>query len=254
MTPSIQKGKGILILLLTTLLLASCQKQFAVSRSDYKQYNIDQQTGEDSSMVKYYLPYKQKMQAEMSRVVGQTEQALTKPGNPETLLGNFFADFMLAEGLSREPSVQFALATKGGLRTTWPKGDITVSRVFELMPFENEIVVLKLNGENVQELADFVAKKNGQPVSGMRMKIRNGKAIDIEIAGQPLDKSKSYVLVTYDYLADGGDELDFLKKGVERRDIGRKVRDALMDYINELTRQGKKINAQLDGRITIVNE
>ncbi|WP_084165668.1 5'-nucleotidase C-terminal domain-containing protein [Dyadobacter crusticola] len=254
MTSSNQERKGLYILLLTTLFLASCQKHLTVSSSDYKQYSIDQQSGEDSSMVKYYLPYKQKMQAEMSRVVGQAEQALTKPGNPETLLGNFFADFMLAEGLKREPSIQFALATKGGLRTTWPQGNITVSNVFELMPFENEMVVLKLNGENVQELADFVAKKGGQPVAGMRMKIKDGKAMDIEIAGQPFDQNKTYVLVTYDYLADGGDELDFLKKVVERRDIGTKVRDALLDYINELTRQGKKINAQLDGRITIVNE
>jgi 2',3'-cyclic-nucleotide 2'-phosphodiesterase (5'-nucleotidase family) len=116
-------------------LLASCQKHLAVSKSEYKQYGIDQQVGADSAIIRYYQPFKDKMQAEMSRVVGQTEVALTKPSDPETLMGNFFADAMLKEGLKKDPAIQFTLATRGGLRTTFPKGNITVSHVFELMPF-----------------------------------------------------------------------------------------------------------------------
>ena len=139
-------------------LLASCQKHLAVSKSEYKQYGIDQEVGADSAIIRYYQPYKDKMRAEMNRVVGQTEQALTKPSNPETLMGNFFADAMLKEGLKKDPAIQFTLATKGGLRTTFPKGNITVSHVFELMPFENEMVVLKLSGPNVQQVIDFIAR------------------------------------------------------------------------------------------------
>jgi 2',3'-cyclic-nucleotide 2'-phosphodiesterase (5'-nucleotidase family) len=247
------RNKVILWLLFTTL-LASCQKHLTVSKSDYKQYSIDQQVDEDSSLVKYYAPFKAKIEVEMGRVVGETVQALTKPSEPETLLGNFFADAMLREGLKIDPSIQFVLATKGGLRITWPKGNITVSHVFELMPFENEMVTMKLTGANVQELADFVAKKDGEPVAGLRMQIKDEKAVDITIAGQPLDYNKTYTLLTYDYLADGGDNLAFLRKGTDRRDIGKKLRDAILEHISDLTKQGKKINAELDGRITIVKE
>lgn len=230
-------------------LLASCQKQLTVSKSEYKQYGIDQQVGADSAIIRYYQPYKDKMQAEMNRVVGQTDVALTKPSNPETLMGNFFADAMLKEGLKKDPAIQFTLATKGGLRTTFPKGDITVSHIYELMPFENELVVLELSGESVQQVIDFIAKKGGQPVAGIRMKIRDGKAYDVAIAGQPFDPTKTYHLLTYDYLADGGDELESLRHPLERREINQRVREALFDYISDLTRQGKKITAQLDGRI-----
>ncbi|MCF0063107.1 5'-nucleotidase C-terminal domain-containing protein [Dyadobacter chenwenxiniae] len=233
---------------------ASCQRQLAVSKNEYKQYGIDAQGGEDSSIVKYYLPYKEKMQAEMSKVIGQTEQELTKPALPETLMGNYFADAMLTEGLKKDPTIQFTLSTKGGLRTTFPAGDISVSNVFELMPFENEMVTLKLSGENVQELIDFIVKKEGEPISGMRMKIRNGVAYEVTIAGQPFDKTKTYNLLTYDYLADGGDDLECLRNPIERKEINKKVREALLDNINDLTRQGKKITAQLDGRIVIVKD
>ncbi|MCE7072678.1 5'-nucleotidase C-terminal domain-containing protein [Dyadobacter sp. CY327] len=233
---------------------SSCQQHLAVTKNEYKQYAVDNQTAEDSSVVKYYLPYKAKMQAEMSKVIGQTAQALTKPSDPETLMGNYFADAMLTEGLKKDPTIQFTLSTKGGLRTTFPEGDITVSNVFELMPFENEMVTLKLSGENVQQVIDFIVKKEGEPISGMRMKIRNGVAYDVTIGGEPFDKTKTYNLLTYDYLADGGDELECLRHPIERKEINKKVREALLDNINDLTRQGKKITAQLDGRIVIIKE
>jgi len=235
----------------SVLLISSCNRHFNVAKSDYKQYSIDPQTGADSAFIKYYLPYKEKMQAEMGKVIGQTEQELTKPSAPETLMGNFFADAMLTEGLKKDPSIQFTLSTKGGLRTTFPKGDITVSQVFELMPFENEMVVLKLSGENVQKVIDFIVNKDGEPISGMRMKIRNKQAYEVTIGGQPFDINKTYNLLTYDYLADGGDDLECLRQPLERREINKKVRDALLENIMDLTRQGKKINAQLDGRIVI---
>jgi 2',3'-cyclic-nucleotide 2'-phosphodiesterase (5'-nucleotidase family) len=235
--------------LFSVLLISSCHRPLTVAKSDYRQYAIDSQTGVDSAFVNYYLPYKEKMQSEMDKVIGQTEQELTKPSAPETLMGNFFADALLTEGLKKDPSIQFTLATKGGLRTTFPKGDITVSHVFELMPFENEMVVLKLSGENVQKLIEFIVNKDGEPISGMRMKIRNKQAYDVTIGGQPFDVSKTYNLLTYDYLADGGDDLECLRQPLERREINKKVRDALLENIMDLTRQGKKINAQLDGRI-----
>lgn len=240
-----------LALMFSAATFTSCQQHLSISKSNHEQYNIDHQTREDSSIVKYYQPFKDKMQVEMNRVVGQTAKELTKPSDPETLMGNYFSDALLKEGLKKDPNIQFTLSTKGGLRTTFPEGNITVGQVFELMPFENEMVVLQLNGQSVKELIDFVVKKDGEPVAGLRMKIKNGVASDITIAGQLFDPSKTYTLLTYDYLADGGDELDFLKRAVSRRDIGIKVRDALLENIKDLTAQGKKIDAQLDGRIII---
>lgn len=189
----------------------------------------------------------------MNRVIGQTDQELTKTSDPETLIGDFFSDAILAEGLKKDPTIQFTLSTKGGLRTSFPKGNITVSNVFELMPFENELVVLKLSGASVQKVIDFIVKSNGQPVAGIRMNIKDKKASDVMIAGKPFDINQSYNLLTYDYLANGAEGLEFLSEATERKNIDKKVRDALIDYINGLTSAGKTINTQLDGRIVVNN-
>lgn len=235
------------------VLLSSCNRHFTVSGNQYKEYAIDQSAGVDSSLVKYYLPYKKQMDAEMNRVIGQTDQELTKTSDPETLIGDFFSDAILAEGLKKDPTIQFTLSTKGGLRTSFPKGNITVSNVFELMPFENELVVLKLSGASVQKVIDFIVKSSGQPVSGIRMNIKDKKATDVMIAGKPFDINQSYNLLTYDYLANGAEGLEFLSEATERKNIDKKVRDALIDYINGLTSAGKTINTQLDGRIVVNN-
>lgn len=243
----------ILSLVLGPVLLSSCNRHFTVSGNQYKEYAIDQSAGIDSSLVKYYLPYKKQMDAEMNRVIGQTDQELTKTSDPETLIGDFFSDAILTEGLKKDPTIQFTLSTKGGLRTSFPKGNITVSNVFELMPFENELVVLKLSGASVQKVIDFIVKSAGQPVAGIRMNIKDKKASDVMIAGKPFDINQSYNLLTYDYLANGAEGLEFLSEATERKNIDKKVRDALIDYINGLTSAGKTINTQLDGRIVVNN-
>lgn len=243
-----------LSLLAGSALLVSCNRHFSVSGNQYKEYSIDQQTEVDSSLVNYYLPFKKQLEAEMNRVIGHSEVALTKPSEPETLMGDFFSDAILTEGLKKDPGIQFTLATKGGLRTTFPKGDITVSHAFELMPFENELVILTITGVNAQKVIDFIARSGGQPTVGITMKIKDRKAYDVFVGGKPFDINQNYKLLTYDYLANGGDNLDCLSNPVESKIIDKKVRDAVIDYISDLTRAGKTINTKLDGRIIVAND
>src|SRR5690606_38240521 len=175
----------------------------------------------------FYSPYKEQLEAEMNRVVGHAAISLTKPRNkPETLLGNFFADVLLAEAQKQVPDAEFAFGTKGGLRIELHQGPITIGNLFELMPFENEIVVLELTGENVLDLAQFIAASGGQPVSGIRMEIMDGKATNIRIGGNPIDTNRTYKLATYDYLANGGDHALGLADPVSRTNLGIKVREA----------------------------
>ncbi|MGK6351110.1 5'-nucleotidase C-terminal domain-containing protein [Parapedobacter sp. DT-150] len=235
----------------SSILASSCHRYFSNARNAYTEHQIDSSIAPSPAYLQYYAPYKQQLEAEMNRVIGHTDVSLTQPGKPpETLLGNFFADALLAEGRKLHPDAEFSFGTKGGLRIELQKGDITIGHLFELMPFENELVLLELSGERVQQLAQFIASKNGQPVAGMRMTIKNGQPTNIQVAGAPLDTSRTYKLITYDYLANGGDNALGLDNPVKRVNLGKKVREALIDYVSQHTQEGKHINTQLDGRIT----
>lgn len=239
-------------MLVTGMAWSGCARIFTPTPTPvYQQYQIDDALEADSSILAYYAPYKQQLEAEMNRAVGRTAVALTKPGNqPETLLGNFFADALLEEGKKLEPRAQLSFGTKGGLRRELQQGAITIGDLFELMPFENELVVLELTADHISQLTQFIAASNGQPVAGLQLAIRNGQPTDILINGSPVHADSTYHLVTYDYLANGGDNLRGLDNPISRKDLGKKVRESLIDYVARHTENNEIIHAKLDGRIT----
>ena len=73
------------------------------------------------------------------------------------------------------------------------------------MPFENAFVTVKFSGADMQKFFDFIAAGGGDPISGARFTIANKKAIDITINGETFDSNKEYVVLTSDYMANGGD-------------------------------------------------
>lgn len=233
------------------LLLASCKSHYTLVEAKRSEYNINSSVSADSAVIKTYLPYKQKMEAQMNAVIGQSARLLTKSGEGESMLGNFFADAVTAEALKIDPSIDFAVpTTKGGLRNDIAQGNITLSTMFELMPFENELVVLKLKGTDAEQLISFLAKSGGQPVSNIKLNIVNGQAQQVMIKGQPFDRNRTYNVLTSDYIANGGDSVKGLANPLERKVLGLRVRDALINYVKQQTAAGKPIDAQLDGRIT----
>lgn len=246
------RNYSVLLTLAVCLGGTSCSRYFTPSQqAAYTKHQIDSTITEDPAYIRQYAPYKQQLEAEMNRAIGHTDVSLTKPSDaPETLLGDFFADALLAEGRKLHPEIEFSFGTKGGLRSEIQRGELTIGTLFELMPFENELVVLELSGDSVKRLAEFIARTGGQPVGGLRMGIENNRPVAVQIAGKPLDTSRSYKLLTYDYLANGGDNSPGLGNPINRINLGKKVRESLIDYVTEQTKAGKHINMQLDGRIT----
>jgi 2',3'-cyclic-nucleotide 2'-phosphodiesterase (5'-nucleotidase family) len=204
----------------------------------------------------YYMiePYRKDMTAKMDGVIGETEMVLQK-AQPEGLLGNFVADACMNIAMKYYypydyGKIDFCMLNNGGLRAPLPLGKITRKNIFEVMPFENALTVLTLKGETLEKLFRFVAVKGGVPVSGLKMQIKDTSVVNVEVQGEVFDTQKVYRMVTSDYLANGGDGLFFLSEALKREDLSMKVRDALLEYINNLTKEAKKISARIEGRIT----
>lgn len=242
----------ITMLPLVLCFLFSCSSNYKVVQSKRGEYSINTSTAVDSSVIKKYLPYKLKMDSQMNQVIGYADIAMTKKYvGGESLLGNFFSDAAFHEALLIDPKIDFAIpSTNGGLRNDLPFGSITLTNVFELMPFENELMVFELKGTVVKTLIDMIAKSGGQPVAGITFKITNKQASDILIGGKPYDITKNYYVLTSDYIAGGGDGVDSFKNPVSYKVVGLKVRDALIKYIKDNQAAGKNISSQLDKRIT----
>jgi 2',3'-cyclic-nucleotide 2'-phosphodiesterase (5'-nucleotidase family) len=88
-------------------------------------------------------------------------------------------------------------------------------------------------------------------MSGITMQIKDRKAINVQVGGKPLDLTKTYTIINSDYVASGGDNAAMLKN-LPQESNGYLMRDAIFDYIKMLQAEGKKINANIENRVTNV--
>jgi len=160
------------------------------------------------------------MAAAMNEVIGHSPSFVEKK-KPSSALGNFMADAVMESALKAYPLSTICILNYGGIRSTLDSGDITMGDIFQIMPFENEIVILKLNTTYIDSLQNFITTKGGEPMSD-----------NINSLKQVVMNDQNYFyLVTSDYMANGGDNYLFLINATERINTGIKIRDALIAYV-----------------------
>ncbi|CAG5077467.1 5'-nucleotidase C-terminal domain-containing protein [Parvicella tangerina] len=250
--------KGFLLLFLTALCLGSCTNSYKVIETSSENNTVISELSTTDSLYVIAKPYKMELEASMSEVLNVASVNLEREV-PEGLLNNFVADLTLSTARSRSAEfVDVCLLNNGGLRVPIMKGEVTRGMIFELMPFENELLVLDLAGEEMIDLINYVVlrstnenAKTGVALSGMRVTISNGKASHVMIGTSTFDPEKTYRVVTSDYLAGGGDDMTFFAGAVDSEKLDVKLRDAILDYISGLAEKNIKIDAELDGRVYI---
>jgi 2',3'-cyclic-nucleotide 2'-phosphodiesterase (5'-nucleotidase family) len=248
-------NKYLFISLFAMSLVSCSHKTWTITQATSTKITIDSSTEAiaDKSYETYLQPMKQKIDAEMNVVIGQAAETMKGHG-PESLLSNLSADVYRQAATDYLGSVvDISIVNMGGLRTVVTAGDITIRKVFELMPFENELVIVWLRGNKLNDLLQYFASMGGEGVSGLRMEIKQGKAVNITIDGKPLDTAKLYSIATNDYLAGGNDKMFQLAQSEKKIITGIKVRNMLLDYIKGETKKGNKIQSELDGRVKITN-
>ncbi len=211
----------------------------------------------DTSVLNIILPFKQVLEKEMTKKIAFSEFAIEK-SKPDGALNRLTADliFMAASSFLEDNhalSLDFALLNHGGLRKSLPKGDINVGNIYELMPFDNMVSVVELDGETVKELFDFLAEKNdGHPISNASFNINNGSPEKITIANQSFDKNKTYLVATNDYLLSGNDGMLFFTKSLKIVNTNIMVRDAFLQNIGKVNLNLYKNSAD-NQRVRLVN-
>ncbi len=199
--------------------------------------------------------YRHELEAEMNQVLAYSAHVMER-GTPEGLLNNFVADLVMDLGQELYhpddgKGIDFTLLNYGGLRTSIPEGAVSRARIFELMPFENEMVVLTISPGRTSELFDYLAGSAvGMPVSGIHLEITNGEVSSVLIGGEPLDENRPYKVLTSDYLAGGGDNMVFFLDPLHEEYLGMRIRDAIIETLIRHHEKGEMISSSLDGRIT----
>lgn len=126
--------------------------------------------------------------------------------------------------LNASKRADFALQNAGGVRIAIPAGDLSMNTAFTVLPFTNLLVEMNLTRDQIiAALEDGVANYDGSSstgshpyAAGLRWDLDLSKAkgqrfSNLQVrnkttgAWNAIDKAKTYVLVTNDFVAAGGD-------------------------------------------------
>lgn len=223
--------------------MSSCkQGSVGLAKIETTQLPVDSTLTSVDSIDAYIAPYRNRVREILDSTLAYAPKVITKDdGEYNTSAGNLMADIILSEARpifkSRtKKEVDFVVLNHGGIRSVISAGKVSPKTAYEVMPFENSIAVVTLDGSAVLELAEFLSNSGrAHPISGMQIILSpSGKIRSIRIGGRPLDPDREYHVATSDYLVSGGDDMVFFKKAKAVHNLNYLVRNAMIDYFKKV--------------------
>lgn len=169
-------------------------------------------------------PFRQEVAEMKSEILATAERPLAVKRSEPSDVGALVTDELVAATRRHDdlPDADFALQNSGGLRTPLPKGAISYGALYEVLPFDNLLVTMKVTGAQIDAMLTGVVKTGRIfQASGLTIELTCAKgkpesARALTLEGKPLDPKKSYTVVWNDFLANGGDGTKEALEGVEQ--------------------------------------
>ena len=182
----------------------------------------------------YLAPYRADLKKKTAKVIAKLNIDLTKKGNSSTL-GRFSAQIILekAREYSKLP-VDFSLLNNGGLRKPLYKGDIKIRDIYELMPFDNYIVVVSVKGSEVKKICKEIIRHHGLPMANINIVTGETNGDTCKVGNKNINSKKNYLVATINYLYNVGEGVPSLKGGKLVKNMTNHLfRDAIIEYLKE---------------------
>jgi len=229
---------------------------------NYEVHPVTDSVKEDATMKNILEPYKERLNLaqDLHAVVGKAKATVKRTADDggDSPLGDILGDSLMSHDLVR---AQFAVTNTLGIRADIPTGDISREKLYEVFPFENSISFMYLNGKELKEMFDYIARRSASrgcksqvQVAGLNVTMDCSPSADLvkTYGSYALTKYlkigdtvviKDYKLIqpdmifkmaTNDYMARGGSGFDMLKRNTTNVNTSVSLRDAFVDYIKKL--------------------
>ena len=239
------------VVFITICVVASCSrgpsKLHAISGT---QIPINAEIEATDSVEAFLRPYRERVNSVLDSVLAYAPEDIVKTdGKLTSSQGNLMADIILNRAqpifnMRTGKEIDMALMNYGGIRNVISAGPVTARTAFEVMPFENFIVVVEISGSVVREMVSYLlASERPQPISGLQVVLGKGGSLEaVSVQGRPLDEEKTYYLATINYLLEGGGNADFLKQNTGVTDLNYLLRNAMIDYFTAVDTLKAKVD------------
>jgi len=231
------------VVFITIVQMISCKTEnHSITRIKAEKISIDSTLTAIDSIENYISPYRNRINEVLDSTLAYAPKMLTKvDGIFNTSAGNLMADIVLSEANAifkarTGNEIDFVLLNHGGIRAIISAGNVSARTAYEVMPFENSIVVVELKGETVLKLVNFlINSKRAHPIAGMKITIdRKNQLKSLKILNEPFNKKRNYFVATSDYLLTGGDDMVFFQDTLNSTNTDYLIRNAMIDYFKKV--------------------
>lgn len=237
--------------------MSACRHHYEVTSVERTRILIDSRwdAQPDAQADAFLAPYKHDVDSVLGPVVGHVARNMIAD-RPESALSNLLPDILMWASKSYNEEPVFGVYNVGGIRADLTRGAVTYGDVLDIAPFENKIAFLTMKGADVLELFSQIAKRGGEGVSkAVHMEItQDGKLLNATLNGEEIDPEKEYRVTTIDYLLGGNDSMPAFTKGYNvnsPQEVSNNTRFIIMDYFRAMEKEGKMVDAQIEGRIVL---
>jgi 2',3'-cyclic-nucleotide 2'-phosphodiesterase (5'-nucleotidase family) len=236
------KIQHFVIIIIIGVFISCKQHPPALFKIEGKQLPITNSIAPVDSIEQFVTPYRNRINEVLdSTLAYATDTFSPKDGSLNTSAGNFMADIVMSEARPifkkrTKKEIDFTLLNNGGIRAEISKGAVTTRNMYQVMPFENTIVVVELPAKSVRELIAFlIDSRQPHPISGIQIKLdRDGSLASVNIQDKPFDEDRTYFVATSNYLVNGGDNMNFFKNNISVTETDYLLRNAMIDYIRKM--------------------
>ena len=240
------------------LFIFSCNSDYSLTKIEGKRIEISEEIDSDSVVKNFIKPYRENVTKNLDSVISYAPKAYSKSdGELNTAIGNLMADAVYSESnpifkKRTGKEIDFVLLNYGGIRAPISKGDVTIRTAFEIMPFENSVVVVELKGEQVLLMTEYLSKSSrAHPLSKQfQLTVNdNEEVLSSSLNGKAIEKDKVYYVATNDYLYNGGNRMTFFHPNDSLYVLDYKIRNVLIDHFKKMD----TLQPKIDNRYIKVN-
>ena len=227
------------VIIVTIIFNFSCRQQAqTLSKIQGKQLSINDSIVPADTIETFISPYRKRVNEVLDDPLAYAPYVISKSdGAYNSTAGNLMADIVLEQAnpifnARTQKEIDFVVLNHGGIRSDISAGKVSARTAFEIMPFENTIVVAELNGKSVRDLvAHLISAGRAHPIAGIQIVLtKNGRLQSVNIQGAPFNESRTYNVATSSYLVEGGDNMNFFKDGLKVTETNYLIRNAMIDY------------------------
>lgn len=238
----------------------------------------------DQATVDIIAPFKQEKEKFAKAIVGQVTENLCLrrvPGTERDATRSALGDVcnknasvnahggdiqqIIAEAFLTQGKEYFkadiSIQNGGGVRVDLATGDLSVEKIYQVLPFDNTLFRLDMTGAEIkatlEDAMDGVHTQNNTGsypyTGGLRWHVdlnqaKGQRLSQLEVRNaqgqyEAIDLNKTYRVVTIDFLANGGDFYTTMKSitGDRRLEVGLVYAQAFLQYVDKLEgAEGKK--------------